>query len=63
MSVLLRGVAPLGGPAVDVLLEGGVIAEIGASLAAPADAEVIDAAGLVLLPGFVDLHTHLRQPG
>ncbi|MCW2646714.1 MAG: dihydroorotase [Pseudonocardiales bacterium] len=63
MSVLLRGVAPLGGPAVDVLLEGGVIAEIGASLAAPADAEVIDAAGLVLLPGFVDLHTHLREPG
>lgn len=63
MSVLLRGVAPLGASAVDVLIDGGVIAEIGTRLAVPADAEVIDAGGLVLLPGFVDLHTHLREPG
>jgi dihydroorotase len=48
---------------VDVLLEGGVIADVGKRVDAPADAEVIDAGGLVLLPGFVDLHTHLREPG
>jgi dihydroorotase len=63
MSVLLRGVAPLGGSAVDVLLDGGVIAEIGVRVEAPADANVLDAGGLILLPGFVDLHTHLREPG
>jgi len=63
VTVLLRGVAPLGGPVVDVLLEGGVITEIGGRLDAPADADVIGAGGLVLLPGFVDLHTHLREPG
>jgi len=58
------------GDPVDVLVRDGVIAEIGPGLAAPRDdndtendAEVIDAAGLVLLPGFVDLHTHLREPG
>jgi dihydroorotase len=63
MSVLLRGAAPLGGKAVDVLLSDGVIAEIGAQVHAPSDAEIVDAAGLVLLPGLVDLHTHLREPG
>jgi len=63
VTVLLRGVAPLGATAVDVLLEGGVIADVGKRVDAPADAEVIDAGGLVLLPGFVDLHTHLREPG
>src|SRR3954451_13580258 len=60
MSVLIRGAAPLGGKAVDVLVEDGVIAGIGAGLSGD---EVIDASGLVLLPGFVDLHTHLREPG
>ena len=30
---------------------------------APKDAERVDADGLILLPGFVDLHTHLREPG
>jgi dihydroorotase len=63
VSVLLRGVAPLGGAAVDVLLDGGVIAQLGARLDVPADATVVDAGGLVLLPGLVDLHTHLREPG
>jgi dihydroorotase len=59
-SIVLRGVEPLGGAPVDVLVEGDVIAAIGARL--PGDVE-IDAGGLVLLPGFVDLHTHLREPG
>ncbi|WP_037179232.1 amidohydrolase family protein, partial [Rhodococcus opacus] len=49
----------------DVLLGDGVIVAIGADAgkdSAP-DVEVIDAAGQILLPGFVDLHTHLREPG
>jgi dihydroorotase len=62
VSVLLRGCSPLGGPAVDVLLEGEVIAAIGTRLES-AGAEVVDAGGLILLPGLVDLHAHLREPG
>ena len=46
----------------DVLLDGERIAQVGPSLAAPA-AEVFDAAGLVVSPGFIDLHCHLREPG
>jgi dihydroorotase len=64
--VLLRGARPYGEDAADVLLADGVIAAIGARATAhpdAADAEVIDAADLVLLPGLVDLHTHLREPG
>jgi dihydroorotase len=51
------------GDAVDVLIDDGQIAAIGADLSAPDDADVIDADGKILLPGFVDLHTHLREPG
>jgi dihydroorotase len=61
--VLLRGVRPLGGQAVDVLLADGVIADLGPALDRPDGAELIDAGGAVLLPGLVDLHTHLREPG
>ncbi|MDD7814225.1 dihydroorotase [Mycobacterium sp. CSUR Q5927] len=64
MSVLIRGVRCYGeGDPVDVLVHDGQIAEIGAGLPAPAGCDVIDAPGQVLLPGFVDLHTHLREPG
>jgi dihydroorotase len=46
----------------DVLVEDGVVARVGERLKAR-DAERIDAKGLVVCPGFVDLHTHLREPG
>jgi len=60
--LLLKGVLPYGeGDPVDVLVRDGVIAEIGAIDAD--DVETIDGNGAVLLPGFVDLHTHLREPG
>lgn len=45
-----------------VLVEDGRIVAVGASLSADG-ARVIDATGLVVTPGFVDLHTHLREPG
>lgn len=63
-TYLLRSVAPLGGEEVDVLLADGVIAAIGPDAGAHADgATVVEGEGLVLLPGLVDLHTHLREPG
>ena len=46
----------------DLLLEDGLVAEIGASLDSPG-ARVLDATGLLVLPGFIDLHAHLREPG
>ena len=64
MSLLLRGVRRYGeGDPVDVLVADGQIADIGPELTAPEGADVVDAPGQVLLPGFVDLHTHLREPG
>ena len=47
----------------DVLIEDGVISSISERLTAPARCKVLDAAGLVVAPGFIDLHTHLREPG
>ncbi|VXB36908.1 dihydroorotase [Nocardioides sp. AX2bis] len=62
--VLVRGASLLGERTADLLLRDGVVAEVGerGSLAA-GDARVVDADGLVALPGLVDLHTHLREPG
>lgn len=60
---MLRGVRPLGGPAVDLLISNGLIADIGSALDRPVGCEVIDAGGAIVLPGLVDLHTHLREPG
>ncbi|HEX6468034.1 MAG TPA: dihydroorotase [Streptosporangiaceae bacterium] len=60
---LIRGAKIAGGAPADLLLRDGVIAEVGPGLAAPGGAEVVDARGLVALPGLVDLHTHLREPG
>ena len=61
-TYLIREVAVLGGEPTDLLLADGVIREIGSGLGADG-AEVVDADGLVALPGLVDLHTHLREPG
>ncbi|MGD0964783.1 MAG: dihydroorotase [Candidatus Acidiferrales bacterium] len=48
--------------ALDVLLDGEQISRVGANLRVP-DAEIFDAGGLVVVPGFIDLHCHLREPG
>jgi dihydroorotase len=61
-TYLIRNASILGGDPTDLLLEGGVIKEIGPGLTADG-AETIDATGLIALPGLVDLHTHLREPG
>jgi len=47
----------------DLLIEDGCVAALGDRVEAPADTEILDAADLVVAPGFIDLHTHLREPG
>jgi len=59
--LVLRGVRPYGEAAVDLVIADGVIVEQAA--AGRGRGEVIDADGLIALPGLVDLHTHLREPG
>jgi dihydroorotase len=64
-TYVIRRARILGAEAADLVLRDGTIAEITApgAASAPAGATEIDADGLVLLPGLVDLHTHLREPG
>ena len=59
---LITGAMLPTGERADLLLADGVIAEVG-SIADAAGATVVDADGLLALPGLVDLHTHLREPG
>ena len=59
---LIKGASLLGGERTDLLVRDGVVARTGRGLAEPG-AHVIDADGLIALPGLVDLHTHLREPG
>lgn len=47
----------------DLLLEGGRVGAVGRNIGAPDGAIEIDASGKVVAPGFIDLHTHLREPG
>jgi dihydroorotase len=62
MNWLIKGVTLTDGGSADLAIRDGRIETIGGALDAR-NAEVIDAAGLVALPGLVDLHTHLREPG
>jgi dihydroorotase len=61
-ALVLRGVRLYGEDPVDVEIRDGLIAAVGSDVDTDG-AEVRDAGGLVALPGFVDLHTHLREPG
>ena len=47
----------------DILIRDGRIAAVGEGLAAALGEPVLDAAGLVAMPAFIDLHTHFRTPG
>ena len=62
-DLLITGVRPYGEDVVDVLVRDGVVTEIGTGLHAPEGVPTLDGGGHVLLPGFVDLHVHLREPG
>ena len=63
MSSLLIKNARYLGDSVDLLVVDGKVQSLSASINAPADAEIVDAAGKILFPSFIDVHTHLREPG
>jgi dihydroorotase len=68
MNWLIKGgrvIDPASGTdgSLDVVLENGKIASIGEDLAAPADSKTLDASGLAVIPGLIDMHCHLREPG
>jgi dihydroorotase len=60
--ILISGATLADESTADVLIDGGVVVDIGADLDS-SGARVVDADGLLALPGLVDLHTHLREPG
>ncbi|MHB1475039.1 MAG: dihydroorotase [Dermatophilaceae bacterium] len=59
-ALVLRNVRPLGGAPCDLGIAGGRVI---AAQDIPSDARTVDCSGLIALPGLVDLHTHLREPG
>lgn len=66
MSILIEGgqiVGPNGVERADVLIRGNSIVATGLDLPVPGGVRTIDATGCVVMPGLVDLHTHLREPG
>ena len=62
MSLLITGAVLPDGTSTDLLVDHGVVTELGSGLS-QRGAHHVDAAGLQALPGLVDLHTHLREPG
>ncbi len=63
-SIVITGVAPLGGTPSDIVIDAGRIVDVvAAGKAKSSGSRMIDGTGLIALPGFVDLHTHLREPG
>ena len=65
-AVLVLGAAPYGEEPIDLLLDDGIVAATGPDAAThqrAAGALRLDGTGLIVLPGLVDLHTHLREPG
>jgi dihydroorotase len=68
MNLLIKGgrvIDPSQGldDTLDIVVENGVVKEIGKGLAAPTGAETIDASGTYVVPGLIDMHVHLRDPG
>ena len=68
MSLLIKGgrvIDPTQGldDVMDVLVDKGVVKELGKGLSAPSGAEVVDASGKYVAPGLIDMHVHLRDPG
>ena len=59
---LIKGASILGVDSSDLLISSGVIAQIAPTITNDA-ATIIDAKGSIILPGLVDLHTHVREPG
>ncbi len=62
MKYLIQGGELANGSKVDLMIDKGLIVEVGSNLSVDG-AETIDATGMKVLPGLVDLHTHLREPG
>ena len=64
MKILLKNGSVKGEKVLDILIENDKIIKIGApNTIKDNEAEIIDLTGLIVLPGLVDLHTHLREPG
>jgi len=63
MSLLLKNARLLDDSIVDVQIDSGKIVEIGNTIAPTAHSQTLDLAKDLLIPGLVDLHTHLREPG
>ncbi|BCG47583.1 Dihydroorotase [Citrifermentans bremense] len=68
MNLLIKGgrvIDPSQGmdAVMDVLIADGVVLELGQGLSAPEGTPAIDATGLIVTPGLIDMHVHLRDPG
>lgn len=68
MNLLIKGgrlIDPTQGidDIMDILIADGVVLELGQGLTAPGGTQTIDAAGLIVTPGLIDMHVHLRDPG